>query len=284
VDNKVSTGSYEILKYNKYIILRLIGDISDAQAERYSQETLSDIAMSDLDLIVNCDYLTALSPAWQRALVNTEQAIRRIPKKMKLILVTPTIKSVLDSSGLSRTFQFKKNLRDALLDLGHVNKKTLDVGFINPFLEAVVRVLEIQAEFKASAGAIFIKKDTTELSGDISGVIGLVSDSFNGNVIITFPEQTFLSIMSKMHREKYTVIDKENSDGAGELTNMIFGQAKITLNEQGYGIRTALPSVTIGKGHHFSAGKQGPVIIVPFKSEMGDFYVEICLSDIDQPA
>lgn len=284
MDNKISTGSYEMLKYNKYIILRLIGDINDTQAERYSQETLPDIAMSDLDLIVNCDYLTALSPAWQRALVNTEQAIRRIPKKMKLILVPPAIKSVLDSSGLSRTFQFKKNLRDALLDLGHVNKKTLDVGFINPFLEAVVRVLEIQAQFKATAGSIFIKKDNIELSGDISGVIGLVSDSFNGNVIITFPEQTFLSIMSKMHREKYTVIDKENSDGAGELTNMIFGQAKTTLNEQGYGIRTALPSVTIGKGHHFSAGKQGPVIIVPFKSEMGDFYVEICLSDIEQPA
>lgn len=284
MDNKQATGSYEVSKYNNYIVLRLIGDLSDAQAERYNQEILPDLAMSDLDLIVNCDYMTTLNQSWQRALTTTEQAIRRIPKKMKLILVPTAIKNILDTTGLTRNFQFNTNIRDALLSLGHVNKKTLDVGFINPFLQAVVRVLDIQAQFKATPGSIFIKKDTTELSGDISGVIGLVSDSFNGNVIITFPEQTYLSIMSKMHRETYTVIDKENSDGAGELTNMIFGQAKITLNEQGYGIKTALPSVTVGKSHHFSAGKQGPVIIVPFKSDMGDFYVEICLSDIDIPA
>ena len=106
-----------------------------------------------------------------------------------------------------------------------------------------------------------------------------MSDSFSGNVIITFPEKTFLGLISKILRENYTAINKENADGAGELTNMIFGQAKITLNEQGYGIKTALPSLIIGKSHHITGSKQELVVVVPFECELGSFFVEICLSD-----
>ena len=85
--------------------------------------------------------------------------------------------------------------------------------------------------------------------------------------------------MSKMHGEEYTTINGENADGASEFTNMIFGYAKIILNEQGYGIKTALPSLIVGKSHRFPASKKEIVVVVPFESELGGFFVEICLSD-----
>ena len=60
---------------------------------------------------------------------------------------------------------------------------------------------------------------------------------------------------------------------------MIFGQAKVVLNENGYGIKTAIPSVVSGKDHTLSGLTKGPVVIVPFSTEFGPFFVEICLSN-----
>jgi chemotaxis protein CheX len=67
-------------------------------------------------------------------------------------------------------------------------------------------------------------------------------------------------------------------DGAAELTNMIFGQAKASLNEKGFGLKIALPSVVLGKPDSFLSLHTGPAILVPFKSKQGDFFVRIGLT------
>lgn len=272
-------GSFIVTKYSNYIYLILNNDPNEKMAEDYLKETLPVIENYGLDLVVNCDRLTKLNQSWVQAIIATEKALAKNKKRIRLILVRDEIKAMINEKGLSRILPVKANVRDALLSLDLVSNKSLDVGFVNPFLEATLRVLKIQALIEASAGKIYIKKDVSELSGDISGVIGLVSDSFSGNVIITFPEKTFLTLMSKMHGEEYTSINKENADGASELTNMIFGQAKVTLNDQGYGIKTALPSLIIGKSHRFTSNKQELVVVVPFQSDLGSFFVEICLAD-----
>ena len=78
--------------------------------------------------------------------------------------------------------------------------------------------------------------------------------------------------------EDFQEISKDIIDGAGELTNMIFGQAKVSLNQKGYGIQTAIPSVISGKNHTLSALTKGPVVVIPFSTESGPFYVEVCVS------
>lgn len=154
----------------------------------------------------------------------------------------------------------------------------IDTNFINPFLAATLHVLKVQASIEATPGKVYLKKEGENLLGDVSGVIGIVTDNFTGNVIISFPEKTFLTVMSGMLGEEFTELSKDIVDGAGEISNMIFGQAKIVLNEKGYGIKTALPSVISGKGHSLSAMSKGPIIVVPFTSAAGDFFVEISLS------
>lgn len=159
-----------------------------------------------------------------------------------------------------------------------MTKKALDTDFVNPFLDATLHVLKVQASVTAEAQKISIKKPDQPFTGDISGIIGIVSETFNGSVVISFPEQTFLKVMSSMIGETYTEITKEITDGAGEITNMIFGQAKIVLNDKGYGIKTAIPSVVSGKNHSMQALTNGPVVVVPFNSSAGPFFIEICLS------
>ncbi len=153
----------------------------------------------------------------------------------------------------------------------------MDIEFVDQFITATIHVLKVQANVEASAGKIALKKMGVINSGDISGIIGVVSDSLNGSVIISFPEDTFLAIMSNMLGEVYTSLNEDIVDGAGELTNIIFGQAKITLNEKGYGIRAAIPSVVKGKNHELLSQTKGPVVVVPFESSAGPFVVEICI-------
>lgn len=157
----------------------------------------------------------------------------------------------------------------------------IDINFINPFLAATLHVLKVQASIEATPGKVYLKKDNTStLSGDVSGVIGIVSDTFNGSVVISFPEQTFLKVMSNMLGEEFTELSKDILDGAGEITNMIFGQAKVTLNDRGYGIKIALPTVVSGKGHTLQGtSKSGPTVVIPFTSPAGNFFVEISLSN-----
>lgn len=157
-------------------------------------------------------------------------------------------------------------------------KTVMDVNFINPFLEATMKTLSTQCSTQATAGQIFTKERTEKYSGDISGVIGLVSEAFTGSVVITFPAATFLQVTSRMIGEECSEINDMIRDAAGEMTNIIFGQAKIVLNQRGYGIKTALPSVIAGHDHSVLPLTKGPRVVIPFTTDVGPFFVEICLS------
>lgn len=155
----------------------------------------------------------------------------------------------------------------------------IDINFVNPFLGATLNVLKVQAGIEAEPGKISLKKAGEPLKGDVSGVIGIVSETFNGCVVISFPENTFLKVMSGMLGEDLTEMNQDIVDGAAEITNMIFGQSKVVLNERGYGINIALPQVVTGKGHSLQSMNKGPTVLIPFKSTAGEFFVEICLSE-----
>ena len=183
------------------------------------------------------------------------------------------------NTPLSEALVCRPTLRAALVDFGLVTAKSLDVNFINPFLTATMNVLKIQASTESKAGQMYKRGSKDEYLGDISGIIGLVSEAFTGAVVISFPEKTFLKIISRMLGEEFTSMSKDIQDGAGELTNIIFGQAKVVLNEKGYGIRTAIPSVVTGKDHSVQNLSRGPRVTIPFTTDVGDFFIEVCLSD-----
>jgi chemotaxis protein CheX len=112
-------------------------------------------------------------------------------------------------------------------------------------------------------------------SFDIAGVIGLTSEKFNGTIAICFPGSVFLTMMTNMLGETFTEITDDLSDGAAELLNIIYGQAKIVLNQQGYSIEKAIPTVVRGQNlqtRHITSNK---VVVIPFVSETGEIHIEI---------
>ena len=146
---------------------------------------------------------------------------------------------------------------------------------INPFLSSVANVLSTMAMLEVSPGKPSIKEGNKS-QGDVSGIIGMTTDTINGSMAITFPADVVFSIVNKMLGETVTEINDTVTDLVGELTNMIVGGAKGLLEENGYDIGMATPVVVTGKDHEVIHKGQGQNILMPFISESGTFYVEVC--------
>ncbi|WP_408095915.1 chemotaxis protein CheX [Peredibacter sp. HCB2-198] len=274
----VNTPGFLIEKEEGYTVVKLSGNLEFPHAKSFEGEIDGISNNADGHIFLDCEHLTSFSKDWIRIFLRLQINLKSNEKSLKLIHVSPGLMTLLKKEGIDSTFKIASTLKDAMDESGAPPKRTLDTEFINPFLTATLHVLSVQAQITAKAGPIYKKKPTDSFYGDVSGVIGIVSDAFNGSVVISFPEKTFLNIMSGMLGEEYTEITKDILDGAGEITNMIFGQAKVVLNEKGYGIKTAIPSVISGKDHSLQGITKGPVIVVPFESTGGNFFVEICLS------
>ncbi len=158
----------------------------------------------------------------------------------------------------------------------------LDVNFIKPFIEGAIHTLKVQCQVEAKVGKPYMKSqepgDSPKM--DIAGIIGITSDSFKGSISLCFPERTFLAIMGRMLGETYTAITKDVEDGAGELTNIIFGAAKRVLNEKGHTIQKALPSVVCGSGLKVRHLTTTPTVVLPFETELGAFAIEVGIEPI----
>lgn len=274
----MSQKNYQIEKFEGYTVLKLQGDLGLKDSKIFEEEIDGISNDAHAHIFVDCENLVSLSKEWVRNFLKMQINLKSNNRNLKLIHLNSTVHAFLKKEGIDGTFKIAASLREALDDSTGPRQYKLDTEFINPFLTATMHVLKVQAGVEVKPGQIYKKKETDTTSGDVSGIIGIVSEAFNGSVVISFPESTFLKIMSSMLGEVYTRLDKEIVDGAGELLNMIFGQAKIVLNDKGHGIKTAIPSVITGKDHSTTSMTKGPVVVVPFESLAGKFLVEICLS------
>ena len=153
----------------------------------------------------------------------------------------------------------------------------MDVKLANPFINAALNVLEVMANVICKADKPFLKKDSLS-RGDVTGIIGL-SGVARGSVSITFDEQSILEIVSNLLGEKIETINEEIVDAVGEITNMISGQARKELDENGKSFKAAIPTIIKGKNHTIRHITNVPVIAIPFTTSKGRFLIEICIEE-----
>lgn len=271
--------NYLLFPGKDYLVIKLIGRCDISNCRGFLEEVKTYFSKDGVHLIVNCEHLEVLSMEWIKLLITIKALVQEKDKSLRFILLTFPMKQYLKSNSLENEFKSCASLRIALLEMGLLKHSSLDINFINYFISATIDVLKVQVGIEAQPKKPSIKKATDKLFGDISGVIGIISDSFKGSVVISFPELTFLKMMSTMLGEECTSFAREYMDGAGELLSMIFSQAKIGLNELGYGVVSDIPSVISGREHSRQSIARGIVIGLPFETSLGDFVVEICLAE-----
>ncbi len=146
--------------------------------------------------------------------------------------------------------------------------------YINPFIKATIDVVNVMAFVKAKAKKPYLKKDDLA-TGDISTIVGLTGEA-SGTFSISFDESSIIQIASNMFGEEIKKLDRDVSEVAGELANMISGQARREIENMGLRLDGAIPSIFSGKNHTIYHMTDGPKIAIPFIMDKGFFTMEIC--------
>lgn len=150
----------------------------------------------------------------------------------------------------------------------------VDVSIMNQFINATLSTLTNMVDLqdvKNDPVRSLAKNDNPV--PEVSGIIQISCQKFNGSLIVGFPEQTLLGISNKMLGEQKKVVDEDVAGTAGELVNIIWGRTKTLLESQKLEFTNTLPTVFQGTNRFMSAAARAMTLEVPFKTELGDFHV-----------
>ena len=273
---------FEWVRQNDHLVLKLSGDCTGDE----KPSPLDGFQKEQMDsglklLIVQCVDCGHISGNFLRELLAIYKRLKSVNGQMRLVGANESVQGFLKTNGVDRVLINKLSLRGALSDFGLVKTKDIDVNFINPFLNATVKVFKIQCFIQLKAQKPFLKGAADPaLLGDVSGIISITSETFAGTLAISMSEKIFLNIVKNMLGEEAPAISEGNVDLVGELANMILGQAKVELGSLGYRVEMALPSCVWGKEHkikHFGSGK---CMVLPFETEWGMIYSEIMAQSV----
>ena len=72
-------------------------------------------------------------------------------------------------------------------------------------------------------------------------------------------------------------IGPDVEDAVGELANMLGGNIKTILSQNGRDIELSMPTTISGKEYDFQPTKDAEQVVIPFLTEAGRFIVELQL-------
>ncbi|MCB9062244.1 MAG: chemotaxis protein CheX [Halobacteriovoraceae bacterium] len=150
---------------------------------------------------------------------------------------------------------------------------SVDPKFMKVVVDAAKSVIEEMGMVKdiAHSAPVFLDSIADSMEVEISGKLSITSHSFKGSFYISFPKSTYLNLYGNIMGEQSEEINDDNKDFASELANITYGKCKVLLNQEGYDLKMAIPSLSLDKiiksGH--------PIIVVPYTSSIGEFYIQI---------
>ncbi len=156
------------------------------------------------------------------------------------------------------------------------NVLNVDLEFVQVFIEATKHVLtEMGVVDLAHRKPTFKEQMDHPIEEGIASRIMISSKFFTGNFYVIFPEKSFLSLYESAVYETHEAINDENKDFAGELANIIYGHSKKVLSASGLALDMVIPSI-----HNSSNIESELVIVIPFDSSFGNFYIAVAPGEI----
>ena len=149
----------------------------------------------------------------------------------------------------------------------------MDSTYITPFVNSVTNVFETMLQLPVTIEKPELKKAGTP-SFDVSGIIGMSGD-IEGTVVLSFPIETAERAVSLFTGMEIEHKHEDFADAIGELVNMVSGGAKAQYT--GKNVSITCPSVVIGPDHSVMSQRDVVTILIPCKSDIGVFNVEVSI-------
>ncbi len=224
--------------------------------------------------------VTTISSSSFRPFVQFQKDLKAQDKILASINVSDKLLPALKLGGVDSIFNPLETMDHArrLLQekIRAQNKSKINVHLINPFIEATVHFMKEQANLEVESQKPTLKHPGEYNKFQIAGRMLIQSDNFQGSVILAFQRNVFEKlyglIMAQTHVENQT--QEEIDQSAGEILNIVLGRAKAALQEKNkISIEQSIPEILIGD--HYKIHEKFSAIVIPFRSSIGTFYLEI---------
>ncbi len=150
---------------------------------------------------------------------------------------------------------------------------------IVPFVNSVRHVFATMIKVQTTVERPHLK-DHPSVSYDVSSIIGFSGDIV-GSVVVSFQRDAAAKLVTAFAGMDIDPDSADFADAVGELANMIAGAAKKDL---GADSRITVPSVVMGPGHKIARLTDVPCLVVPCKTPVGDFAVEVSIKELKPAA
>jgi chemotaxis protein CheX len=191
-------------------------------------------------------------------------------------VVRHNVNRFITTSGMDRIIRCFESFEDIIpKTVQQPGDKAKTLEFLNTTLDAAIYTFKVATNTVVTHLKPFMRTQENVPTYDIAAMVGLVSAHFHGNLILAIPTETYIPIMNRLTGGTATEMTPEIRDGVCELLNIIIGQAKANLNQKGFQIKQAIP--TLLTGGSFSAAGDGKLrsVIIPFESDAGKFFIEL---------
>ncbi|MDD2699698.1 MAG: chemotaxis protein CheX [Sideroxydans sp.] len=149
-----------------------------------------------------------------------------------------------------------------------------DIVIINALMDSLHTIFSTMMNSKVELGVPVPKSDKTVKDG-VSALIGMKAEGSNGSVAISLPMPALGEISRKLLGHEITDINKDATDLAGELSNMLVGGAKRILSEKGMEFDMQTPQTMHGDGHEIEHHHGGQTVLLPVKVDQHEFFIEL---------
>jgi chemotaxis protein CheX len=154
--------------------------------------------------------------------------------------------------------------------------------FASPIIQSAKDTLKILLKSEITIHSPSLKKSTLSQC-DITATIDIVGKldtpeglkDFRGMLVLSFPEDVYLKIASKMMGEKYTEVLLEISDAGAEIANIILGSAKPGFNKIGLKLDFSTPSTFRGI-REINYPASNSIIESKVSTDCGEFLLDLC--------
>ena len=141
--------------------------------------------------------------------------------------------------------------------------------------ESVKEIFTTMVMMDVTAGGE-IPLERIPLMDSISGIIGLAG-THKGVLAIHLPHHVAKAITSSFLGMDVDEINSDVEDAVGELANMLGGNVKSILSENGRDINLSMPTTISGKQYDFQSKKDAESLVIPCRCDAGEFIIELQL-------
>ncbi len=118
------------------------------------------------------------------------------------------------------------------------------------------------------------QENVPPLEDSITGMVGLAG-RYRGVLAVHIPRELALDITSSFLGMEVDDLNEDVEDAIGEIANMLGGNVKTLLSDQGKEIQLSVPSTISGSSYVFQTMEDADQIVLPFEAGGHRFHVEL---------